>query len=280
MKLEITSHGETTEVELGTGTVTVGGTEKDGIQLAGLAERQVELRIDGERLMVVSRQTFTVDEVLSPAGVPRLVLAGERIGVSEAISLRQRVSKRSEEPGTAAVLKHLLAEVAAPDETRSASLTCLTGLDVGRRYPLAGAVAELGRGEDVQLRVRDRAVSRRHARIRRTAAGWTVEDLASPNGVYVNGKRIRRKAEIRDGDILELGHSLLRFRAPVEPPDPEPAPEPESAAAAQGTPGAEDAAAKANGSTSKDDAKSSAAGEKPGDSATAAAAEPAKAKKK
>ena len=72
----------------------------------------------------------------------------------------------------------------------------------------------------------------------------------------------------------------MRFRAPVEPPDPEPAPEPESAAAAQGTPGAEDAAAKANGSTSKDDAKSSAAGEKPGDSATAAAAEPAKAKKK
>lgn len=236
MKIEITTNGEATEVELGHGTVTVGGTKKDGIQIEGLAPAQAELRVDGERLLVLSHRTFTVDGVLSPPGVPRLVLVGERIGLGEGISLRQLAEPAEAPKGTQAVLRQLLVDVADPEDARCATLTCLTGLDLGRRFPLAGQQAEIGRGDEVQVRIRDRAVSRKHARIRLSGGEHSVEDLRTPNGVFVNGKRLREKTVLHDGDVLELGHSLLRFRAPENPPPPEPAPEPapKSAAAPAG----------------------------------------------
>ncbi|MBX5480955.1 MAG: FHA domain-containing protein [Myxococcaceae bacterium] len=237
MKLEITVEGETTTADLGQGTFTVGGSAQDAIQIASLPEAFLELRIDGDRLMVKGSDTFTVDEVLSPPGVSRLVLAGERIGLADGISLRQVPEEPGAVKGTSAVLMHLMSDFEDPAEARCATLTCLTGLDVGRRYAMVGDVAELGRGDDVHMRIRDRAVSRRHARLRRVANGFTIEDLQSPNGVFVNGKKVHRQAPLEDGAVIELGHSLLRFRAPKEEPPPEPPPPPEEALAeAEATP--------------------------------------------
>lgn len=245
MKLEIIVQGEATAANLGDGVITVGGGATDGIQIPNLKEACAQLRIDGGRLMVRATDTFMVDEVLSPGGVERLVLAGERIALADGVQLRWcEDDARPPERGTAAVLKHLLTDFEDPGEVRCASLTCLTGLDVGRRYPMAGDIADVGRGDGVHMRIRDRAVSRMHARLRRTATGFTVEDLDSPNGVFVNGKKIRGATALVDGAVLELGHSLLRFRAPKEEPAAAPPAPTEEAPAAQ--PGAaEEAAASA-----------------------------------
>ena len=49
-----------------------------------------------------------------------------------------------------------------------------------------------------------RGVNRRHALLAHYLGGWVVHDLAAINGVRLNGKRVRR-AEVRPGDVLELG---------------------------------------------------------------------------
>jgi pSer/pThr/pTyr-binding forkhead associated (FHA) protein len=43
-----------------------------------------------------------------------------------------------------------------------------------------------------------------------TAEGTVVEDLASTNGVYINGTRVRRQP-LREGDLLTIGNTEFRF---------------------------------------------------------------------
>jgi hypothetical protein len=67
----------------------------------------------------------------------------------------------------------------------------------------------VGRDDDVNLFVDDPAVSRRHLMLRRDDDGWTVLDLQSTNGTYVNGWRVER-AHLRPGDELRVGDTRLR----------------------------------------------------------------------
>jgi hypothetical protein len=126
--------------------------------------------------------------------------------------------------GTVAVLKHLLTDGEGLGASRAPTLTCLTGLEVGRTFALAEAKTDIGRGTEVDLRLRDRSVSRTHARIVRQGSTFAVRDLGSPNGVFVNGHRVRRSARLFDGDVIEVGQTILRFQAAVEEPPPTPEP--------------------------------------------------------
>src|SRR5207248_5129465 len=76
------------------------------------------------------------------------------------------------------------------------------------------AVGALREGNRLQLSVADGWMSMRHAALTRSAAGWSIEDAGSRNGTLVNGAKCTR-AELHDGDILELGHTLFLFRDPV-----------------------------------------------------------------
>jgi pSer/pThr/pTyr-binding forkhead associated (FHA) protein len=59
----------------------------------------------------------------------------------------------------------------------------------------------------------DAGVSRRHAIIAPQAGGFIIEDLASANGTFVNGRRLQPQAPtpIRSGDELKFGTLILRF---------------------------------------------------------------------
>jgi hypothetical protein len=57
---------------------------------------------------------------------------------------------------------------------------------------------------DAQLPIRDGNVSRQHAMIERVPGGWVVVDMASTNGVLLNGVRVTR-ALIRPGDVITIG---------------------------------------------------------------------------
>jgi uncharacterized protein YkwD len=50
-------------------------------------------------------------------------------------------------------------------------------------------------------------VSRRHALIRHKLGGYTISDLQSTNGTFVNGKRIKSPLPIRPGDEIRLGNA-------------------------------------------------------------------------
>ncbi|TMA33963.1 MAG: FHA domain-containing protein [Deltaproteobacteria bacterium] len=78
---------------------------------------------------------------------------------------------------------------------------------------------EIRRTKELSLAVVDPWMSQRHATIRLSGARWIVEDAGSRNGTFVNGAPCTRAA-LRDGDLIELGHTLLLFRDKVasQPP--------------------------------------------------------------
>lgn len=82
------------------------------------------------------------------------------------------------------------------------------GMEVGY---LLGARTTLGRAPDNDIPIDETFVSRRHAVVHCTTERCVIEDLASTNGLVVNGRRVRRRT-LRDGDNVALGKATLRFR--------------------------------------------------------------------
>src|SRR2546421_4461832 len=80
-----------------------------------------------------------------------------------------------------------------------------------------GASREVGSGVPrLTVGVDDAWMSASHALLRRVLGSWTIEDLGSKNGTFVGGRRCQR-AELQDGDLIELGHTFFLFRARVRP---------------------------------------------------------------
>lgn len=68
---------------------------------------------------------------------------------------------------------------------------------------------KVGRLASCQLHLDDQNVSRIHAAIQRGSDGYTVMDLGSTSGTYVNGEKVT-KSEISSGDEIKFGDTVLR----------------------------------------------------------------------
>lgn len=68
----------------------------------------------------------------------------------------------------------------------------------------------IGRGPKADIRFADSGVSSSHARLTRTDDGYTIEDLSSRNGTYVNDTPIERQL-LKDGDEIRIGRVLLEY---------------------------------------------------------------------
>ena len=68
----------------------------------------------------------------------------------------------------------------------------------------------IGRAEDNTVRLTERNISRRHARLTKPGDHWLLLDLTSYNGCYVNGQRVSEKHEIVHGDLVQLGDYRLQ----------------------------------------------------------------------
>ena len=93
------------------------------------------------------------------------------------------------------------------------TLLALQGPDKGKRFELPDRPALVGR-DSPNVKLQDNTCSRRHAELRPAAYGerWTVRDLGSSNGTYVNGQRVfGQPTGLKQGDQLRVGKTLLLF---------------------------------------------------------------------
>jgi pSer/pThr/pTyr-binding forkhead associated (FHA) protein len=81
----------------------------------------------------------------------------------------------------------------------------------GRLFWLAGRCA-IGRHLDNTLVLEAPSVSRHHALLNAESTGYTLSDLRSSNGTYVNRAPITRPTLLQDGDELRLGDAAIRYR--------------------------------------------------------------------
>ena len=94
----------------------------------------------------------------------------------------------------------------------SALLVVQRGPGAGSRFLLDKDVVTAGRHADSEIFLDDVTVSRRHAEFRRTSEGFTVADVGSLNGTYVNRDRIDEVA-LQGGDEVQIGKYRLVFFA-------------------------------------------------------------------
>ncbi|MBI2894069.1 MAG: FHA domain-containing protein [Deltaproteobacteria bacterium] len=79
--------------------------------------------------------------------------------------------------------------------------------------PLEQGELTIGRGEGNTVRLLERNVSRKHARLIVTKSSLTIEDLGSYNGVKVNGHKISGQRTLRSRDLIQIGDYRLSLRA-------------------------------------------------------------------
>jgi pSer/pThr/pTyr-binding forkhead associated (FHA) protein len=108
-------------------------------------------------------------------------------------------------------------------EAAHATLVIERGRSAGKKFPLTEDESQIGRwdadggifpeidldGDDPEAKV-----SRRHARISRRDGEYSVEDLGSTNGTFINrGRRLLPgdRHPLRDGDEIIVGKTFLRF---------------------------------------------------------------------
>jgi ABC transport system ATP-binding/permease protein len=68
----------------------------------------------------------------------------------------------------------------------------------------------IGRAEENTVRLTERNISRKHARLTKPGEHWVLSDLSSYNGCYVNGQRVSEQHEIVHGDLVQLGDYRLQ----------------------------------------------------------------------
>jgi pSer/pThr/pTyr-binding forkhead associated (FHA) protein len=106
------------------------------------------------------------------------------------------------------------AAVAALPED-SALLIVHRGPGVGSRFLLDQDLSVAGRHPDADIFLDDVTVSRKHAEFQRLATGFSVRDLGSMNGIFVNGER-SEEAALEAGSEVLIGKFRLTFYPAVK----------------------------------------------------------------
>ncbi len=93
------------------------------------------------------------------------------------------------------------------------SLFVIRGNDQGSRFECGEGTTSLGRDASNDIQLHDTEVSRRHAQIYAAGDVYTVSDLNSSNGTFVNGRPIEAH-RLESGDHLQIGRTLMLFTQP------------------------------------------------------------------
>ena len=135
-------------------------------------------------------QTVTREAI---AGMGGAAATGGAIGAAASIAVNMANARANQAP--AQPLAQLI-DVVTRETLEVNAAHCI----IGRERAAADVV------------LRDPNVSRRHAELTFTGSDWSIEDLNSTNGTFVNNRRITR-CPLRNGDLLTFGLSNFEFRS-------------------------------------------------------------------
>jgi pSer/pThr/pTyr-binding forkhead associated (FHA) protein len=136
------------------------------------------------------------------------------------------------DPTDTGAVEHLRREVPSPLSIRLATATQIRErvdqyygpkligvLPSGEKleYLIDKHEVEIGKAAHNHIALTDPTVSNTHAIVTARDAGYTIVDLGSRNGTFVNGERLGSQAHtLRHGDKIQLGKTVLTFRNPAE----------------------------------------------------------------
>lgn len=104
-------------------------------------------------------------------------------------------------------------EITAPSEgwPFCGWLVVLQGSLQGEDFHLHEGRNIVGSSPPCEILLQDEGIEDRHASIRFSSIQWTLTDLDSETGTFLNGKRIYPH-EVKEGDKIMIGKSLLRVK--------------------------------------------------------------------
>jgi len=75
---------------------------------------------------------------------------------------------------------------------------------IGQRWTLAKDETLIGRGNDADIVLPERQVSRYHLKLHYHDGRYLLEDLDSKNGTFLNGQQVKGTVPIQDGDEIQI----------------------------------------------------------------------------
>jgi pSer/pThr/pTyr-binding forkhead associated (FHA) protein len=91
-----------------------------------------------------------------------------------------------------------------------AALIVIKGKDVGLFAPLGKRAVVLGRDPGAGMQLDDERASRKHAQVRwDEPGGYTLTDMTSSNGTFLNGRRIEDPVRLAFGDEIGIADTVV-----------------------------------------------------------------------
>lgn len=100
-----------------------------------------------------------------------------------------------------------------------ATLRIVHGVEPDKRFDLNAPKSTIGRSTDCEVALDVAAVSRRHAEVLREGEVFTLQDLGSRNGTFLNGQRLLAPTPLKNGDRIIVCDQEFAFEG-VEPRGP------------------------------------------------------------
>lgn len=90
-------------------------------------------------------------------------------------------------------------------------LVVLNGKEKNKVYTLHEGKTKVGSGSDCEVRILIETISRQHALLIAKGGNYTIQDMNSVTGTFVNGYQINSR-DIIDGDLIRLGDVEFKFK--------------------------------------------------------------------
>ena len=204
--------------ELSEGCIVLGGHSGADVQVPALEQHSVRLWVEGGQWSFMSGLEAEVSGAPLYPDVRRIVLPGETVHLGAGLELSAQEEHPQQPPSPTHSLLKLWMD---PGPPTGPYLTCMTGLDAGRVFLVGkNQPSVVGRALSADVRLRDRTVSRVHARVElRDGRAWLSAE-GSANPLLLNGAPLTAPSVLESGDLISLGVSQLRYAEPAPPEAP------------------------------------------------------------